>query len=135
MRLRQIADADKRWSRSPSLDANSASDHRRYQGKLSGNGSPLHLTPRGPAGFWNFHTGVMNCALISEAGTSVDLNADALGFRLGQRIEAVPVLTVSTPAAAAAANSACNASVEVFDHLTGRTWSHQCMFVGLPAVQ
>lgn len=32
-------------------------------------------------------------------------------------------------------NSVCNAAVEVFDHLTGRTETHQNTMVGLPAVQ
>ena len=73
--------------------------------------------------------------LAPGTGTTVDLNANALGFGLGREIEVQPVLTPTAPAAAVAQNSVCIASVEVFDHLTGRTWSHQSMMVGLPAVQ
>jgi hypothetical protein len=73
--------------------------------------------------------------LASGTGTTVDLNADALGFKLGQEIEVQPTITPTAPATAVPQNSACNASVEVFDHLTGRTWSHQDALVGLPAVQ
>jgi hypothetical protein len=73
--------------------------------------------------------------LTPGTGTIVDLNSEALGLRLGQNIEVQPVVTPTAPAAAVAQNSVCNASVEVFDHLTGRTWSHQSTFVGLPAVQ
>ncbi|HEV3420011.1 MAG TPA: hypothetical protein VG075_06890 [Candidatus Acidoferrum sp.] len=73
--------------------------------------------------------------LSSGTGTSVDLNANTLGLRLGQRIEVQPVLTVTAPPAAVAMNSVCNASAEVFDHLTGRTWSHQGTAAGQRAVQ
>lgn len=73
--------------------------------------------------------------LAPGTGTTVDLNANALGFGLGREIEVQPVLTPTAPAAAVAQNSVCIASVEVFDHLTGRTWSHQSTMAGLPAVQ
>jgi len=73
--------------------------------------------------------------LPSGAGTTVDLNADTLGFALGTRIEVQPVITATAPAAAVPLNSVCNAAVEVFNHLTGRTQTHQNTTVGLPAVQ
>ena len=68
-------------------------------------------------------------------GTSVDLNSDALQLKLGQRIEALPVITVTAPVGAVPLNSVCNISSEVYDHLTGRTMTHQGMLAGLPAVQ
>lgn len=73
--------------------------------------------------------------LPSGTGTTVDLNADTLGFRWGTRIEVQPMITAMPPAAAVAQNSVCNAAVEVFDHLTGRTETHQSTMVGLPALQ
>lgn len=73
--------------------------------------------------------------LTPGTGTTVDLNADALNFRIGQEIEVQPGLTPTAPVAAVAQNSVCVASVEVFDHLSGRTWSHQSTRVSLPAVQ
>lgn len=73
--------------------------------------------------------------LPSGTGTTVDLNANTLGFPSGTRIEVQPVITATAPAAAAAQNSVCSVSLEVFDHLTGRTASHQSATVGLPAVQ
>jgi hypothetical protein len=68
-------------------------------------------------------------------GTSIDLNADTLSLRLGQRIEAQPTLTVTAPAAAVPLNSVCQASSQVFDHFTGRTWTYQGTMGALPAVQ
>jgi hypothetical protein len=73
--------------------------------------------------------------LMPGTGTSVDLDADTLSLKLGQRIEAQPALTVTQPAAAVALNSVCQASAEVFDHVTGRTWSYQSTMAALPAVQ
>ncbi len=73
--------------------------------------------------------------LPSGTGTTVDLNADTLGFALGTRIEVQPVITATAPGAAVPLNSVCNAGVEVFNHLTGRTQTHQNTTVGLPAVQ
>ena len=73
--------------------------------------------------------------LVPGTGTSVDLNGDGLALRFGQRIEVQPVLTVGPPSAAVALNSVCSASVEVFDHLLGRTWTHQSTLAGIPAVQ
>lgn len=65
--------------------------------------------------------------------TSLDLNADALGLKVGQHMEVQPAVSV-TPSISAGPpiTSACQESVEVFDHLTGRTWTYQS---GLPAVQ
>jgi hypothetical protein len=65
--------------------------------------------------------------------TSLDLNADALGLKVGQHIEVQPAIS-ATPSISAGPPiaSACQGSVEVFDHLTGRTWTYQS---GLPAVQ
>ena len=75
--------------------------------------------------------------LSPGTGTSLDLNADSLKLRLGQSTEVLPTIAVATPLAAAALNSVCQTSVEVFDHFTGRTWSYQSSLAvaGLPAVQ
>ena len=74
--------------------------------------------------------------LSPDMGTSLDLNADSLKLRLGQSTEVLPTITVAAPLAAAALNSVCQTSVEVFDHFTGRTWSYQSsLAAGLPAVQ
>jgi hypothetical protein len=73
--------------------------------------------------------------LSPGTGKSIDLNADSLSLRLGQRIEAQPALTVTQPTAAVPLNSVCQASVEVFDHLTGRTWTYQSTMAALPCLQ
>jgi hypothetical protein len=82
-------------------------------GTLLGASMPVNLTP--------------------GTATSLDLNADSVSLKLGQRIEVQPV--VSALPSAAATNSACQGSVEVFDHLTGRTWTYQVGGSLLPAVQ
>ncbi|MGD0228303.1 MAG: hypothetical protein ABSF71_38870 [Terriglobia bacterium] len=59
-------------------------------------------------------------------GTSLDLNANTLGLRLGKRIEVKPVLTVVAPVAGVPANNSdCRGSVEVFGNLAGKTWTYQ----------
>jgi hypothetical protein len=68
-------------------------------------------------------------------GTSLDLDAETLPLRFGQSIEVQPTMTVGPAVGAAPVNSVCQISVEVFDHLTGRTESYQSSFVALPAVQ
>jgi hypothetical protein len=68
-------------------------------------------------------------------GTYLDLTADALSLQLGQRLDVQPIVTVTTPIGAAAISSACQASVEVFDRLSGRTMTYQTAAVQLPAVQ
>ena len=73
--------------------------------------------------------------LSPGAVTSLDLNANTLGLRLGQSIEVQPIMAVTPPLAAAAVNSVCETSVEVFDHLTQRTESYQSSLASLPAVQ
>lgn len=73
--------------------------------------------------------------LTPGTGTTVDLTSEAVSVRLGQNIEVQPVLTPTAPLAAVAQNSVCIGSVEVFDQVTGRSWSHQNTMVGLPAVQ
>jgi hypothetical protein len=71
--------------------------------------------------------------LAPGAAASLDLNADQLGLKVGEHIEVQPVVSV-TPVVSAGPpiTSACQGSVEVFDHLSGRTWTYQS---GLPAVQ
>jgi hypothetical protein len=54
----------------------------------------------------------------------VNLNADSLGLKSGQRIEVLPTVSVSHYGAAPAF-SLCRANVEVFDNRTGRTWTYQ----------
>ena len=49
----------------------------------------------------------------------LDLNANALGLTLGKRVEVRPIVTLTS------AVSSCQASAEVFDHVSGRTWTHQ----------
>jgi hypothetical protein len=59
-------------------------------------------------------------------GTSLDLNANTLGLRLGKRVEVKPVLTVVAPVAGVPANNSdCRGSVEVFGNLAGKTWTYQ----------
>ena len=72
--------------------------------------------------------------LAPGTGTIVDLESAALNLRPKQEIEVQPMLTATAPVGAVAQNSVCNASVEVFDGVTGHTWSHQSTMVGLPAV-
>ena len=50
----------------------------------------------------------------------VDLPAAALGLSLGQRAELQPVVTLQP---GANGSSACQATAEVYDRLTGRTWT------------
>ena len=71
--------------------------------------------------------------LTPGTATSLDLNAEALGLKVGEHMEVQPVVS-ATPSISAGPpiSSACQGSVEVFDHLTGRTWTYQS---GLPAVQ
>lgn len=86
------------------------------------NGSPM-----GPS---------MPLNLAPNAGTSLDLNADSLSLKLGQHIEVQPILTVTPQVTAGPPlNSVCLASVEVFDHLSGRTWTYQSASASLPAAQ
>jgi hypothetical protein len=63
--------------------------------------------------------------LAPGTGAYLDLNADTLGLRFGQHLDVQPIVTVTAPIGAAAINSACQTSVEVFDHLTGRTMTFQ----------
>jgi hypothetical protein len=72
--------------------------------------------------------------LIPGTGTSVDLNADTLlgptgatvALKLGQHIIVQPTVTPTAPVTAGPSiNSVCQVSVEVFDHLTGRTSTYQ----------
>jgi hypothetical protein len=63
--------------------------------------------------------------LAPGTGTFVDLNADTLGLQFGQHLDVQPIVTVTAPIGTAAINSACQTSVEVFDHLTGRTMTFQ----------
>jgi len=69
--------------------------------------------------------------------TFLDLNADSLGLRVGQTINVQPIVTVTPPIGAAAVppGSACQATVEVFDHLTLRTETYQTAAVQTPASQ
>jgi hypothetical protein len=80
--------------------------------------------------------GSMAVNLNPGTATSLDLNADSLGLRLGQHIEVQPIVS-SAPSASVPIASTCQGSVEVFDHLTGRTWTYQTQqpAVQLPAVQ
>jgi hypothetical protein len=52
--------------------------------------------------------------------TFLNLNANTIGLAAGQRIELQPIVT-ETPST----NSSCQAKTEVFDNLTGRTWTYQ----------
>ncbi|HEV3482666.1 MAG TPA: hypothetical protein VGR97_10105 [Candidatus Acidoferrales bacterium] len=70
-------------------------------------------------------------------GTSLDLNANTLGLTFGRRIEVLPIVTPTAAPSPGGApvNSVCQVTVEVFDHLTGRTESSQSTSKALPAVQ
>jgi hypothetical protein len=84
-------------------------------------------TPLGPT---------MRVNLTSGTATSLDLNANSLGLKLGQRIEVQPAVTAQPSITSGPPiTSACQGSVEVFDHLTGRTWTYQLGGLQLPAVQ
>jgi len=72
-------------------------------------------------------------SLSGVQSASLDLNANALSLKLGQRVEVQPIVTLTPLVGDIAPQAlACPASVEVFDHLTNRTWTYQ---MGLPAVQ
>jgi hypothetical protein len=76
--------------------------------------------------------------LAPGTATSLDLNADGLGLTLDQHTEVQPVVSVAPSISSGPPiATACQASVEVFDHLTGRTWTYQRQLpaVQLPAVQ
>ena len=67
---------------------------------------------------------------------SLALNANTLGLQLGQRINVQPIVTVTSPTTSGPPiNSVCQASVEVFDHVTGRTETYQTAPAQLTAVQ
>jgi hypothetical protein len=67
---------------------------------------------------------------------SLDLNADTLGLKLGQRIEVLPIVTVTPPVTTGPpVASVCGASAEVFDQITGRTETYQPEQTALPAAQ
>jgi hypothetical protein len=74
-------------------------------------------------------------------GMSFDLNADTLGLKLGERIDVRPIVTLTAPpvtsptAASPRIDSACQASVEVFDQKSGRTETYQAARVQSPAVR
>ena len=62
----------------------------------------------------------MPVTLTPGTATSLDLNADALGLKVGQHLEVQPVVSMAPSISAGPPiASACRASVEVFDHLTG----------------
>ncbi len=62
--------------------------------------------------------------LAPGTAMAVNLNADSLGLKSGERIEVLPAVRVSHYGAAPAF-SFCRANVEVFDNRTGRTWTYQ----------
>jgi len=66
---------------------------------------------------------------------SLELHADELGPAPGQRKEIQPLVSPLVSAAAVPTNSACQATSEVFDSLTGRTWTYQPGGRELPAVR
>ncbi|HEY6328399.1 MAG TPA: hypothetical protein VI756_03610, partial [Blastocatellia bacterium] len=82
-----------------------------------GNGKPLGTTTP--------------VSLSPGQSTVVDFNARTLTLELFQRIDVQPVVALTSPpasaqnAAAPQQASACPATVEVFDHFTGRTWTSQ----------
>ncbi len=73
--------------------------------------------------------------LSPGTGTSLDLNSDTMGLRLGKVIEVQPILTVTPSPNGAAVSSVCQASVEVFGNVTGKTRSYQSSLAAVPAVQ
>jgi hypothetical protein len=62
----------------------------------------------------------MQAALQAGEATSLNLSAAVLNLKAGQRVELQPVVSVE-----ASSNSSCLASAEVFDNVTGRTWTYQ----------
>jgi hypothetical protein len=77
-----------------------------------------------------------SASLTSGMASSLDFDADTVGLKLGQRIEVLPVVSVTpTTTTGPPVASVCGASVEVFDHITGRTETYQAAGTALPAVQ
>ena len=74
-------------------------------------------------------------------GMSFDLNADTLDVKSGERIDVRPIMILTAPpvtdptAVGPPINSACQASVEVFNHSTGRTETYQSARVQSPGVR
>jgi hypothetical protein len=70
-------------------------------------------------------------------GISFDLNADTLDLKVGERIDVRPTVTATAPftSGSPVASSACQASVEVFDQLSGRTETYQAARVQSPAAR
>ncbi len=69
---------------------------------------------------------------------SLELQAGTLGLAPRQRKEIQPVVSPLVSAAAGATDSACQATTEVFETITGRTWTYQPgerELPELPAVQ
>jgi hypothetical protein len=60
----------------------------------------------------------MQAQLAPWQTTSLNLNADTLGLAPRTRIELKPIVTIMRA-------TTCQASVEVFDNRTGRTWTYQ----------
>lgn len=74
-------------------------------------------------------------------GMSFDLNADNLDLKSGDSIDVRPIVTLTRPpvtsptTASPRIDSACQASVEVFDQKSGRTETYQSARVQWPAVR
>jgi hypothetical protein len=66
---------------------------------------------------------------------SLELHAATLGLAPGQRAEIQPLVNSAMSSTAVSINSACQATAEVFDTLTGRTWMYQAGARQLPAGQ
>ena len=71
------------------------------------------------------------------AAALLDLNANELGLKVGQRTDVRPIVSISPSSTGGPPiNSACSASAEVFGNFTGRTHTHQEGDTSaLPAVQ
>jgi hypothetical protein len=56
---------------------------------------------------------------------ALNLNADSLGLKLRQRTEIQPTVAIPPSTTSVPTNFPCQASAEVFDRLTGRTWTQR----------
>ncbi len=68
-------------------------------------------------------------------GMSVDLTAETAGLKIGQQMDVQAVVTLTPPITAGPpVTPLCQATVETFDQLTGRTATYQTAPVQMPAV-
>jgi hypothetical protein len=66
---------------------------------------------------------------------SFDLTAETVGLKIGQEMDVQPMVTLALPITAGPPiTPICQATVETFDDLTGRTETYQTAPVQMPSV-